>query len=49
MRMTLTQYLKAVLSFVSVAAVTAAAILVVILVLRIDLLIAVLDRLRSLF
>jgi hypothetical protein len=49
MRMTATQYLKAVLSFVGVAAVTVAAILAVIAILRIDVLISALDRLMSIF
>jgi hypothetical protein len=47
--MTITHYFKAVLSFVGVAAVTAATMLIVILILRIDLFSTLIDRLTSSF
>jgi hypothetical protein len=47
--MTVTQYLKAVLSLLGVAAVTAATTLIVILVLRIDFFSALIDRLMPPF
>ncbi len=47
--MTVMQYLKALLGFVGAAAVTAVAILIVILILRIDLFSALIGRLMSSF